>query len=314
MTTAMATIREDKTLRLHTDTLGALWCMYGDGQPQSCGDVTTIGEIPREQLRHVRVPGMRRNAATLLELQTLRLQGHVGRVEVGTPLLGETQRERDCPSTMLQRMRAAPTGVASSLGGWHNFDDMDYAAYAVADALDRGDPSDTLLQQLLQAHPAWLFLQRLPHLNLRATAAVLAHVLDPRWFVDRERPESGSKLQAYLGLRETTVAAAMNKTTTDATGKRCSDVLAAWWGVGPTEPDSLRPGHYLWRKWFTHENQVRAAQRVSQDFVTFLRLTWLDALMRRSARATEWLFDPSQWFGDDTDGVAFRQYRNQLPK
>lgn len=309
-------LQESQVLRLHTGPAGDVWGMDGTQPPTRVG---TFGEFIESPLfagaTNVRVPGMRRNVPLILTLHQRRQEQRLARVEVGSPLMGRTRQERDNPQAMLLRMREVSGGVPSSLGGWHEFVESDYPSYQLAAQLDRnGDKFDDQIGHLLHAHPAWKFLDFMPHLNPGAVARLLAEILDPRWFVDRERPDSPAKLRAFTGLRAQTVAAVRAGDVATDTARRCQLTMQAWQGDGPTEAAAKQPGYCLWRKWFTIEDPQLATQRVSQDFITFLRLTWLDAIMAESGRATDWLFDPEQFFKKDDDAIAFRQHRGRVSR
>lgn len=316
MTSTMSTrplLQEETVLRVHTAPNGDVWSLAGNGSPQnggSFGDFITSTAL--ESAVNVRVVGMRRNTQLALALHQRVLEQRIDVLQIGSPLIGETRRERDTPAEMLLRMRQVHSGLASSLGGWHRFGSSDFVSYRLAASLDQSQGKMTdEIGQLLGAHPVWPLLSFIPHLDPLAVAQLLAEILDPRWFVDQARPESPAKLRAFLGLRAGDVAKAMGGDVSTETLQRCRYTLDAWRGPGPSPTTAAQPGYYLWRKLFTIEDGLRAAQRVSQDFVTFLRLTWLDALMRGSGRSTDWLFSPQVFFGDDLDGVAFLQHRGR---
>jgi hypothetical protein len=318
MTAAMSTTRpllqEDTILRVHTATDGNVWSLAGSGAPQDSG---TFGEFitstALNSATNVRVVGMRRNTQLALAMHQRVLEQRIEVLQIGSPLIGQTRRERDTPAEMLLRMRQTHGGLASSLGGWHDFTTSDFVSYRLAACLSQSQGVMTdEITQLLAAHPAWPWLRFIPHLDALATAQLLAEILDPRWFVDQARPESPSKLRAFLGLRATDLSKAIAGDASTETLQRCRYTLDAWQGTGPEPRAATQPGYFLWRKMFTIEDGQRAAQRVSQDFVTFLRLTWMDAIMRDSGRATDWLFSPQLFFGGDLDGTLFLQHRERL--
>jgi hypothetical protein len=319
MTSTMSTrplLQEETILRVHTAPDGNVWSLAGSGSPQDSGPFGEfITSTVLDSAMHVRVVGMRRNTQLSLALHQRVLEHRIEVLQIGSPLIGQTRRERDTPAEMLLRMRQSHGGLASSLGGWHDFATSDFVSYRLAACLEQSHGAMTdEIGKLLAAHPAWPWLSFIPHLDPLATAKLLAEILDPRWFVDQARPDSPSKLRAFLGLRAEHVAKAMTGDTSTETLQRCRHTLDAWQGVGPSPRGAEQPGYYLWRKLFTIEDRQRAAQRVSQDFVTFLRLTWLDALMRESGRATDWLFSPQIFFGDDIDGPLFRRHRDRLSR
>src|SRR5690606_9579989 len=99
----------------------------------------------------------------------------------------------------LFRMRQHLRGLPTSLGGWHAFGPADYPTYAMAEALAAGQSPLGLLRR----HPVWPLLRFIMHLQPAPTCALLATILDPRWYVDPARPDSLSRLKAYLGLSPT---------------------------------------------------------------------------------------------------------------
>jgi hypothetical protein len=193
----------DATLKVHTDAkTGSVWLIDGDGPPGDTGRDSErfAAELPPGPLT-VRVLGFRENARLISSLYRRR-PAHPGlSVEVGRPVVVPwEQLDGQGPEHVLFEIRQLAVQCPSSMGGWHALTDREYAGYALTALLNSGPADAHHVADLLGRHAAWPALSFITHLDLQATAQVLAEIGDPRWFIDPERPDSMSRLRSYFGL------------------------------------------------------------------------------------------------------------------
>jgi hypothetical protein len=261
----------------------------------------------------VRALGLRQNAGLLLGLYAKKQAGQIQSVQVATPLACRTRCERKSPDWAIQRMEQIY--LAASQGGFHEFVDNDYQAYALAVEVRASEviTRNTLTVSekalgLLKGHPAWRGLSFIQSLNPTYVAGLLAHLLDPRWYIDLCSPDRMSYLHGYLGLTPLTQRAVTLASYEPWRHHRaCNTVLRCWKDVTKerevrqafelTGPVVVRgsyqlgraPWDFPWRVWGYHlgfgmpekllgRDPVIADLRASQKLVDFLQYTWLNTL------------------------------------
>jgi hypothetical protein len=196
------------------------------------------------------------------------------------------------------------------MGGWHALTDREYAGYSLTALLNAGPADAHHVAELLAQHAAWPALSFITHLDLQATAQVLAEIGDPRWFIDPERPDSMSRLRSYFGLPP----ADGGKMSARRTLRR--DLLKRAWAR--PFADIKEPGAFLWRYAKCHHSSARAELATSQYFLAYLRHTWLDALCGDAVRAyvragspirhDQGLFIPGHFFKRPADADAYARH------
>jgi len=260
---------------------------------------------------------------------------------VASPLLvGATKPDRIDPVSVLEASHALDPHLSPSLGGWHQFGKADYPAYALAEIVSQNSSISDQAIQLLEAHPVWPALSFISGLNKKMCCRLLATVLDPRWYIDLKQPARTSRLESYLGLTLRVQRTALNMLTdVDPTNKnsrekidkvltgmteyearmveRCTAVQYCWWrdpavltcpdsGATPGQPLLEAPGGFLWRVWFSHGKSPKGYLRASQQFVRFLRDSWLDALYSKTVG--DGLFIPDYFFKHNYEQLSFMQH------
>lgn len=278
-------IREEETLKLHTAPTGEIWYADAAHAPRSSGLVLADFLQDRNWLsreRSIRVLGLVANAALIKELYVRQLSQLIGRIELAGPLVCETAAERCNPEIALFRMRQCL--LSASLGGWHAMTERDYPSYALASYLaGTDDYADEHAVRILQTHPAWPDLTFIRGVDPRNCARLLARTLDPRWYINPQFPERVAKLDEFLGLDPKTVHAVSDSKRTPGGGReqRCRITLGSWKTNDPpgTAERSI-PANFLWRTWFAAGGGPKGDLRASQQFVAYLRHTWLQALCK----------------------------------
>ena len=184
-------------LRLHVDE-GVVWRAGIKGSPECCWQPPGeyLYRLPGDPDMHVRMVGARANAGLIAGLYARQRAGQLGSLSLVTPLICSTAAMRREPDLVLHALQDVT--LSPSQGGFHIADASDYAAYALAEAID-GQASWSIVASLLYAHPAWPALSFIRHVDEQACAHLLADVLDPRWFVNTMHPNRSAAMERYLG-------------------------------------------------------------------------------------------------------------------
>lgn len=296
------------SLKLHVDDSGIVWYGYSD-QPTVCTNTPVAGFLMNGmcEIPNVRLIGCQNNLQLILALYERRMRHDAGVIEVCSPLVCNTRKDRSNPETAILAMRSL--GRSASTGGWHVFDKKDYFSYALAMQLIKVSKVDQHALELLENHVAWPALTFIPHLNKQNVAVLLAVILDPRWYVDPMYPTRGSKLRSFLGLDQKTYTNLQHEIQTDKTD-RLSLVVSAWKSKLFDLKHIDAPGNFLQRTYyelFEKKGPVTAILRTSQVFIDFLRLTWLRALSM-DHHVTEDLFVPEYFFKTKNASEAYKSH------
>jgi hypothetical protein len=203
-----------------------------------------------------------------------------------TPLVVD-RRERTDPVACLVGLPRRGHFPAS-LGGWNPVGVGELPTYTLAGCyyLMAGDLT---MAELFASHPACKPLRFVKTLHVATCARLLSYLCDPRWFVDRDKPDRVSKLTAFLGLSPQTFPCEQ------------SDIVLKAWGGDRHVDDGDDPRHFLFR--VTARRPERTLLRRTQAFVEFLRAVWLQALTPRVE-----LFVPEHFFRRSDEADAYRKW------
>ena len=333
------TATDTQALKLHVDH-GFVWYLDGAGHPRSSGKtaVEFLDDAVCRNAECVRLIGNPANASLIVELYNQCLRRQLACVEVVTPLVCATERERGSPEACLHYMRRFSR--APSQGGFHKVTERDYPAYALAAEVERlrreHKPCSDMALRYLEAHPAWRPLSFVRHLDPAKMAQLLGVIIDPRWYFDPCKPDRSAKLEAWLGLNPKT----QEGVTRNAARKwrhhnRCLLMRQCWKradlvdraravmrtrGIEPPyEGDEVTraPGDFLWRvwgRWAETGDPVKADLRASQKLLRFLRLAWLGELYRGTGQFGGGLslFRPVDFFRYVVEAEAFERHMKAL--
>jgi len=332
-------------LQLHK---GDLWYLDSDkGFPRRANvPPAEFLALPRvARIGCVRATGSAANTKLLLYLYSMKEDGRLQSVALCTPLVCPVAKQRKDPQAVLMAMRTFDR--AASVGGFHEMTTADRSSYALADALYSHTQGDTLTKscvaELLCEHPAWRALSFIKSLNGLAVAGLLAHIGDPRWYIDPCKPNSMAKLYAWLGLCPQTQAGVTTRSPQGRYHRRCKLVQQCWKDLRVAAeirdrfdlctpvpvPDSELPGvasyDFVWRAW-GHQMRlgtvgvepgdvVVADLHASQRFIAFLRHTWLSELYRDSTALPDQgasLFRPADFFRHSAEVAAYELHQLRL--
>jgi hypothetical protein len=273
---------------------GLIWYLRGDGMPansrQSVYDFMSSQTLADADT--VRVAGTSGNANLLVELYEQRLRGRFSSLQVGSPLCCESADGRRDPEVLLFAMRRF--SLPPSLGGWHEFNLKDYSSYLMAAELLRHKHVTDLMRQNLRGHPTWPSLSFVEGIDVDACCLLISVILDPRWYVDTNgNPNSGSRLEQYLGLSPKTQAA-VARGDKSWRADHCQIVMNCWRRQSDPISVSMSSRSFLWRTWAEKGKGVKGDLAASKHFIAFLRLTWIQAMSE--GPQMPYLFVPNYFF------------------
>lgn len=285
-------ITDDLVLKVHIDERGLVWYLHGDRTP-ACSGMDQRGFMEdnlHRRIGRIRLAGTRTNAALICALYAAKQEGDLACVQVCSPMA--IAGRAATASESLFRMRS--WCAAPSQGGWHDVTSKECASYVLAALSQQERPSDANMVGSLRNHPVWRATSFIQHLDQLKLAHLISHIVDPRFYVDRRKPDSIAKLESFLGVSHA------------GKHERFKLALDAWGGRG-RPLDCVAPSMFLWRLYDLAVQQKHAnpAQVVTRVFIAFLRNTWLDALYPRPAWG-EPLFVPKYFFRDKLEVEAFR--------
>lgn len=294
-------------VRLHLDDAGFVWYDHDEGRPVNSNlkqqEFVESGILQRAQ--RARVLGVPRNAALIVSLYIAHKKGLLRRVQIGSPMichpvpLSELSAEH-----VLRQMRLMVW--TPSCGGWHDMLDLDAATYGICATPDADLKEAGLLPALLR-HPVSVVLGFAGNEDVSVRAGLIRSILDPRWYVDRQNPNSPNRLYSYMGLNDSN----MKKIFSDTTGSsrhegRAQLVVSAWRGG---LPDPLPHGwegwpyFFAWRQYNSFGADARAALRTSQRFLNLVSSVWLQAAVPYRV-----MFVPKYFFTTEAEVGAWKQH------
>ncbi len=262
---------------MHVATNGDVWYSDGIDVPRMAteGRSRFISSLSKRELLYVRMLGTKQNASLIVELyQKYCSPRKAGTLEVASPLVCESEPERDDPKVALYRMRQCL--LPPSLGGWHTVSPVDYPSYALAALILTENRTGYCEhhRQLLLTHPVWHDLLFIPTIDPESVIFLITHIVDPRWFIDQQNPERLGKLKMSLGLTPAIMRQNIRDDKCSMANLLCRMSLRCWKGKEPLAEDMERPGNFLWRRWRHAGGGWRGDLRVSQDFVSYMARTW----------------------------------------
>jgi hypothetical protein len=301
-------LTDETSFKLHTAPDGIVWYASGinptESSHQDAESFLTSNIISRVNL-NVRLLGIPQNADLIVNLYARKRKRELGTIYVAGPNVCESMLELNDPFVTVRRMRSV--FVAASCGGWHELSDADAAVYSLISRMQRSnDWFDVLGRVYFESHPLFKGLNAVGGLSYKNTASLMALIVDPRWYVDRRRPDNPGKLCLYLGLTPKTQGRVSDckKIVSKGRDLRCAMVLSCWKTQSPDTVDFDAPENFLWRIWQAAGGGVKGDLRASQAFVGYVRDKWLDALVSRQGLREE-LFLPDKFFKTTAEKQAY---------
>lgn len=291
------------SLRVHTDASGIVW--YGDNRrTYVCSNQTPEDFVEGAGVRGSPLPaasfsviGCHQNAELIVRLCLDRKPADQPDVTVYAPF---GLSNKTAVPEVLHRLRQPGCVLGSS----HQLSAADFIAYALVFELTRGTTSiDELVRRLASRHPAWPAFSFLSPCDQKAACRVLAHYLDPRWFVDPRRPARQGRLRAYFGLSEQNAAWFLRGVQPCRNHARARDLFDVWWMEDELSPRA--PGAFLRREYAAYEgSREQALLRSSARLLNLVGRLWLAS----ASKHPEVRLDPALFFRRPSEARAFAQH------
>ena len=299
-------------LKLFVDSAGILWFHSGSKRAtpseQPIHEVISSGLLSRAD--RIRLLGCYSNADLICQLWEHQTK-IPAEVQLGTPAVCTGENRKD-PDVVFRQMECLGS-VPSSLGGMHKMTSNDYVSYNLVRKLQQG-----VLPTIehMGWHPAWpavsyVFEQLMPTPKGKsheeaysvvysrwqklpaysATLKMLASIIDPRWYIDRNHPDRLSKLKMYMGLTPKHVRNVWNGLEGSSTKETRARTVINAWTNGERKTPRSRMNRFLWQLAAANGEDAMAL-RASSSYLSFIRNVWLHN-MRSDGRT---LFVPEYFF------------------
>jgi hypothetical protein len=301
-------LNDESALKIHTDADDIVWFAPGINPAENSHkkvDDFLDSPVTNKIGLNVRLLGVPQNAELIVKLCARKKSRKIASVSIAGPNMCESVLELADPLLTFRRMRDA--FVAASCGGWHEIAENEILIYSLVSRI-RNNPDwfDLLGRAFYETHPTYKALTLINGLSHKDTAQLMALIIDPRWYVDRRRPDNPNKLMLYLGLTPKTQRRVSTSEHTNHRGRdlRCAMVLNCWKTQDPAVVDFDAPENFLWRIWRKNGSDIKGDLRASQAFVGYLQANWLNAASSRKG-AKDGLFLPDKFFKTPEEKVAY---------
>jgi hypothetical protein len=304
----MTAVHDEVSVKIHTAPDGIIWYSTGINPPECSGqilDTFLLSPVIGRLSTAVRVLGTAQNAELISSLYLRKTRREMASLSVAGPNICESLLELNDPAVALTRMR--DVYWSASRGGWHEITDIEYGIYALLARKRRlPDWFDKTTKVFYQSHPLYKILNFVENIDHRHAADLITTIIDPRWYVDRRRPDNPTKLNLYLGLTPKSQNRISNVRQLLTRGRdfRCATVLNCWKTNEFAEVDLELPGNFLWRIWHKAGGGVKGDLRASQAFVHYLRSNWLEIITQRKLGANVFFLQDS-FFKSDAERNSF---------
>lgn len=308
--------KDENTIKLHTDDAGSVWYSRGISAPQNSNQIVDsflLSPVTAGMGLTFRILGVPQNAELICSLFLRHHKGEVRAIELAGPNILDCRDDMQNPATVLLRMRGAV--VASACGGWHQLTMHDYPTYAMLARMSRTNyVFDDTTEAYFNLHPAHRALLFIPTLSQEMAAKLLMSIIDPRWYIDRRRPERIKKMELFHGLTPSVQQkiSAKNYILRKPREFRCAMVLDSWKTKPFDEVDIKNPANFLYRIWQAHGGGVKGDLRASQAFLRYVNDNWLAGLEKRTGRK-DGLFAPDLFFKTKEQRAAYAAHMQQAP-
>lgn len=294
----------ENPLFLHLDTDGCVWSIRAGFQ--SCRTNLQAEDFINQSglTGPVRILGSPGNAGLIQLLSAISVERADIRVQLGTPRMAFRRMPVD---QLLESVSQLPP-QAASLGGWRPLQPGDGIVYRLAQL--RGSQQLETIAELARTHPIWPWASFIPSLTATRLGEWLAVTLDPRWYINPDKPDSDAALFAYLGLLPDVMESMLHGTQNERCA-RCHAVYRCWMPGTIEEWRQLQynaPRNFLGRIFggmLRSGDRYRAATRTSQVCVQFLKGLWLNS---SGTAQSDPLFVPETFFKLEVERDAYRDF------
>jgi hypothetical protein len=309
--------QDENTIKLHTDSAGHVWYARGISTPKNSEQIVD-SFLLSSQVQGLgltfRLLGVPQNAELICALYLRHYKGEVRAIELAGPNILDCRDALENPAATILQMRSAV--VAAACGGWHRLTLHDYPTYAMlARMLRTNFVYDDTTETYFNLHPAQKALSFIPTLAAEHAAKMLINIVDPRWYIDRRRPERTKKLELFSGLTPAIQNRVSNKTCLLHKPRelRCAVILDSWKTKEPNAVDYENPANFLYAIWKSNGGGPRGDLRASQAFLRYLTDNWLAGLERRTG-VKDGLFAPELFFKTKEQCVVYKEHMQKVQK
>jgi hypothetical protein len=309
--------QDENTIKLHTDASGHVWYSRGIGAPKNSEQIVDsflLSTAANGMGLVFRLLGVPQNAELICALYLRHYKGEVHAIELAGPNILDCREDLADPAVTILRMRTAV--VAAACGGWHRLTLHDYPTYAMlARMLRTNFVYDDTTETYFNLHPAHKALTFIPTLSSEAAAKMLISIIDPRWYIDRRKPERIKKLELFSGLTPAIQNRVSNKSNLLHKRRefRCAAVLDVWKTKSPEEVDYKNPANFLYSIWRDNGGGAKGDLRASQAFLRYLADNWLASLEKRVG-VKDGLFAPELFFKTVKQRAAYKEHMQKTHK
>jgi hypothetical protein len=309
--------QDETVIKLHTAANGHVWYSRGIGptkNSQQIVDSFLLSPFIAGVGLTFRILGLPQNAELICSMYERRYKGEVRSVEIAGPNVLHSPDELQDPALTVSRMRSVASSPAC--GGWHELTMKDYPTYAMLSRMTRNNfVFDDTANSYFHLHPAYRALSFIPTMQAAQAARMLISIVDPRWYVERRRPDRAKKLELYMGLTPTVQRRVSDSEVllTKSRDLRCNSVLCSWQGETPEDVDLKNPANFLYRIYAAAGGGYRGDLRASQAFLRYVNSNWLSALESRKG-AKDGLFAPNLFFKSPAEVEAYTRHMQKPPE
>jgi hypothetical protein len=313
----MRGLQDETTIKLHTDENGHVWYSKGISAPKNSEQIVDsflLSPVAHGMGLLFRLLGVQQNAELICALYLRHYKGEVRSIELAGPNILDCRDDIKNPAGVLLKMRA--TALSPACGGFHRLTLHDYPTYAMlARMLRTNFVFDDTTEAYFQLHPAQKALSFIPTLSQEMAAKLLINIVDPRWYIDRRKPEKLKKLELFNGLTPSVQHRVSNKKIilSKAREFRCSAILDTWKTKPYEEVDIKDPANFLYRIWQASGGGVRGDLRASQSFLRYVNDNWLANLELRTG-VKDGLFAPNLFFKNKEECAAYKSHMQKQQK
>lgn len=302
---ATIVIPDEATTKLCTDKDGIVWEAVGESPPRNTKMIVADYATKLVPARY-RLPATLPNIPLILLISEKFKRGQVDSLEICSPALCFVPS--DNVEIFLYNSRRIDA-VPASCGGWHTFTETDKVSCTLAlFAYDIVPWSSEDVEALLEAHPVTHSMSFIYGLNYDALARIIGRIVDPRFYVDYRNPEIVSyRLFNRLGVSLEKVRFYMEHQKDYET--LLDSIVKCWRGRRPSRREVLAekaPREFLWREFYSKEDEVFGMTVACRLFVSFLVHVWTSFVCCEAQR--EHIFSPELFFKDPDDAKAYRHY------
>lgn len=294
-------------LRVHTAPDGVVWCGQ-NGISARCTGFSPEEFITQSVFKTasvIRALGTPDNSRLLLEMYERHRNAPAlarRQILIASPNLCPVRSLVQDPEEVLRRIWQ-PDVTARIAANWHSMGPVNFNAHMLELSVRSNKEITEKSRTIFRYHPVFSVLSFFEQVDVDFVIRLVCLIIDPRWFINTERPNRLSKVMRFSGLTPA------NFSESDDSWGRYRDrslLVRGSWCVDDI-PDIDAPRNFVWRILEHHGGSSTGMLKASQSFLRFLVLHWMQEL-RSSKRP---LFDPVLFFKTEAEVAAYNEYASR---